>query len=169
MRRQNPRSTDSSAIAAAPSGRLGCRWQTSGPTDPTRPSQGLPRTPTILVLDDDPAAAAAVGAALSDLGDVYTATTSAQALVLAQVVRPDFAVLDIILPRMDGFAVVEEMRRIPGLAALPVLFITGSDRIDVAVRAREIGVPTVLYKPLDVQALRDAAVQCLRRPDPAVS
>lgn len=136
--------------------------------DPAR-SGGRLRAPRILVLDDDPEAAAAVGAALSDLGDVYTATTSAQALVLARVVRPDFGVIDVVLPRMDGFAVVEAMRRIPGLATLPILFITGSDRIDIAVRAREIGVPTILYKPLDVQALRDAVVERLRRPDPAVS
>jgi CheY-like chemotaxis protein len=125
--------------------------------------------PRILVLDDDADVTAAVGAALSDLGDVYTATTSAQALALAHVVKPDLGVIDIILPRMDGFAVVETMRRMPGLAAVPIIFITGSDRIDVAVRARELGVPTLLYKPLDDEVLRDAAAACLRRSHPAAS
>lgn len=116
-----------------------------------------PKRPRILVLDDEPEVASAVASTLSDLGDVYTATTSAQALVLARVVQPDLAVIDVILPRMDGFEVVATFRRTPGLGALPVIFITGSDRIDIAVRVLEIGCATVLYKPLDEEALRDAA------------
>jgi CheY-like chemotaxis protein len=135
--------------------------------DELRAADPAPKRPRILILDDEPEVTAAVGTVLSDLGDPYTATTAAQALVLARVVQPDLAVIDVILPRMDGFDVVQSMRRIPGLNVIPVIFITGSDRIDIAVRAFEIGVATVLYKPLDEGALRDAAFTCLGRAAPS--
>jgi CheY-like chemotaxis protein len=128
--------------------------------DPSRPPPHLSR---ILVLDDEPEVTAAVGSTLSDLGDVYTATTSAQAITLARVVPRDVAEIDVILPRMDGFQVVEAIRRIPGLRALPVIFITGSDRIDIGVRVLEMGMATVLYKPLDEDTIRDTVNTFLRR------
>lgn len=153
--------------------RCGVEWAGRPPLEdvprdePGSSDAGGTKPPKILVLDDDPDVTAAVGATLSDLGAVYTATTSAQALVLAEIVQPDLGVIDIILPRMDGLAVVEAMRRIPGLSGVPVIFITGSDRVDLAVRARELGVVAVLYKPLEDQALRQAATSCLQRVKPA--
>lgn len=128
-----------------------------------------PERRRILVVDDHPEITALLRAWLSDIGDVQTATTSEQALVLAKALRPDVAIVDIILPRMDGFTVVDELRRIPGLAMVPVVLITGSSRADVGVRAVDVGAAVVLYKPLDEDVLRDAVQTLLIRREDDVS
>ena len=120
--------------------------------------------PRLLVVDDDPEVAKLLAAWLADLGDVYAATTSAQALALATVVPPDLAVVDIVLPRMDGFDLSHNLRLLPGLAEMPVVFITGSDRVDVLVRSEELGDAKVLYKPLRQEELQQAILGLLRPP-----
>lgn len=120
--------------------------------------------PHLLVVDDDPDVAALLAAWLVDLGDVYTATTSAQALALATVVPLDLAVVDIVLPRMDGFDLAQNLRLLPGLAGMPVVFVTGSDRLDVLVRSEELGAAKVLYKPLRQEELQQVIVGLLGPP-----
>lgn len=119
--------------------------------------------PRIVVVDDDRDITALVSAWLSDIADVHTATTSAQAFTLTNVVQPDLAIIDVILPRTDGFDLVHALRRNPNLAATPVIFITGSDRTDIHIRAVDVGAAAVLYKPLQEEVLREA-VQTLLRP-----
>jgi CheY-like chemotaxis protein len=117
--------------------------------------------PRLLVLDDDQHLAVILGTWLTDLGDVHTATTSAQALVLASVIRPQLALLDIVLPRMDGFEVLEALRRVPGLGPIPVILMTGSARPDIAVRASTAGAADLLFKPLDEERVRSTVHACL--------
>lgn len=124
--------------------------------------------PRVLVVDDDPEMAVLLGSWLADIGVVYTAMTSAHALVLAETVHPDLAVLDVVLPRMDGLDLAAALRRQEGLADLPILFITGSDRIDIRVRADELGSATLLYKPLQQEALQAAILGLLRPPTAGV-
>ena len=127
-----------------------------------------PSRPRLLVVDDDSKLVAVVAGWLGGIADVYTATTSAHALALAAVVPPHVAIIDIVLPRMDGFLLAQRLRREPGLLELPVIFITGSDRLDVVARADELGGATLLYKPLQEDALQSAVVALLRRPATSV-
>lgn len=110
--------------------------------------------PCLLILDDDHALGVLLGRWLADIGDVHIATTSAQALVLASVLSPQLAIIDIVLPRMDGFAVLDELRRMPGLGGMPVILMTGSSRADIQVRAASAGAAHVLFKPLDEERVR---------------
>jgi len=124
--------------------------------------------PRVLIVDDDPGLAALLGSWLSDMADVYTATTSAQALALAAVVPPDLAVVDVVLPRMDGFDLVLALRRQPELTDMPVIFITGSDRLDIRIRADELKGASVQFKPIQQEALQEAILGLLRPPPAAV-
>jgi len=117
------------------------------------PAKPAVRRPILLVLDDQPEIAALVARWLSDLGDVHSATTSAQAFTLANVVEPDLAILDIVVPRVDGLELVAALRQNPRLTRMRVIFITGSDRIDIPLRAAEAGA-VLLYKPLEEDTLR---------------
>jgi DNA-binding response OmpR family regulator len=135
----------------------------SGPTasDAWRDPSAASR-PRIVIVDDDRDITALVAAWLCDIADIHTATTSAQAYTLTNVVQPDLAIIDVILPRTDGFELVDALRRNPHLAATPVIFITGSDRADIHIRAVDVGAAAVLYKPLQEEVLREAVLTLLR-------
>ncbi len=124
--------------------------------------------PRLLVVDDDADVVALLASWLTTVGDVYTATTSAQALALAAAVSPRLAVVDVVLPRMDGFDLAGALRRQPDLADIPIIFVTGSDRLDIFMRADELGAATVLYKPIDQDALHEAVVSLLQHPPAGV-
>lgn len=130
---------------------------------PGTPSGAAGRRPILLVLDDEPEVTRLVARWLSDIGDVHTATTSAQAFALASVVKPDLAVIDVVVPRVDGLELVAALRRNPGLSRMAVIFITGSDRIDIPARAIDAGAAEVLYKPLEEDVLRNAVLAALAR------
>lgn len=130
------------------------------PMNATRPADMAKRAaklsrPRLLVVDDHEHVTSLIASWLGDVGEVYTANTSDQALALATVIQPDVAIVDIILPRMDGFDLVARLRRHLKLTTMPVIFITGSDRYDVGLRARDVQAAIVLYKPLDESLLRE--------------
>jgi len=133
----------------------------------TRPGpSGTPATPAgrpiLLVLDDQAEITTLVARWLSDIADVHVATTSAQAFTLANVVEPRLAILDVVMPRVDGLELVAALRKNPRLSRMRVIFITGSDRIDIPLRAAEVGA-VVLYKPLQEDLLRHTVLAVLAR------
>jgi CheY-like chemotaxis protein len=64
---------------------------------------------------------------------------------------PDLVLLDLKLPRMDGFEVLEWIRKEPGITALPVLVLTSSDHLRDVNRAYELGANSFFVKELDFQ------------------
>jgi PAS domain S-box-containing protein len=92
-------------------------------------SQGLqeddPRTRTVLVVDDDPKAVELVAAFLPlPAYAVVRAYGGAEAIVLAQRLRPDLILLDLMMPEVSGLDVVEALRRESSTAGIPVLVVT---------------------------------------------
>ena len=122
-----------------------------------------PPRPCILVVDDDTAITELIAAWLSDVGVIYTATTPAEALALAKTVRPDVAVVDVVMPRMDGFGLVDALRHEPATRQTQVVFITGFERGDIGFRSLDVAAAAVLFKPLDQHLLRETVVTLLRR------
>src|SRR5258707_14008043 len=64
---------------------------------------------------------------------------------------PDLILLDLKLPGMDGFRVLEWIRRQPGIRGLPVVVLTSSDRIQDVNRAYEIGANSFFVKEFDFE------------------
>lgn len=83
----------------------------------------------ILVVDDDPAARALCSAMLSDRYPlVMQASGGREALeIAASEDSPDVMILDLIMPDLDGFAVLERLRSNPKTSALPVIIVTAKD------------------------------------------
>jgi CheY-like chemotaxis protein len=84
--------------------------------------------------------------------DVIPAGTGKQALdflTLDDRSPPDVVVLDLMMPIVTGWQVLEEMRRDPRLATVPVIVLTGAER------DRPVGAAAVLRKPTAPEALRD--------------
>ncbi len=79
----------------------------------------------VLVIDDDPLATALVADVLAREGyTVLQATSGEEGLALALHERPALVVLDLLMPGLDGFAVVERLQTDPRTAAVPIVVLT---------------------------------------------
>lgn len=81
--------------------------------------------------------------------DVYIALNGEQALARCAELQPDLVLLDIVMPRMDGFEVCRQLKANPELAAIPVIFVTGY--FDEAEEARgfAMGAVDFIHKPVN--------------------
>ena len=79
----------------------------------------------ILVVDDDPDIRITLSTVLEAEGySVITAKDGVECLDLIREMRPDLLILDLLMPRKDGFAVVRELRESSEYADLPILILT---------------------------------------------
>jgi putative two-component system response regulator len=120
-----------------------------------------PNHPVVLVVDDTPAIASLISTWLRDEFRVYVANTGIEAIKLADEVRPQVAVIDILMARPNGFEIAETLRAQAALADLPIVFMTGLPRPENSVRAKQIGAVDVLQKPLDREVLTTAVRRAL--------
>ena len=115
----------------------------------------------ILVVDDEPLIAMALEAALEDEGyRVATAANGRQGLErLAEAPRPDLVLLDMMMPVMNGPAMLAAMSAEPGLRCIPVIVL--SSLPEEAIRARAGGVAAILRKPYTADQVLDAIARVL--------
>jgi CheY-like chemotaxis protein len=91
---------------------------------------------TIVAIDDDPLDLDLVEAALAPHGwSILRATSGEEGIRLVRRERPSLVLLDLLMPEMDGFAVVERLRADPDLADVPIVVLTSKD-MTAADRAR---------------------------------
>jgi two-component system response regulator MprA len=105
----------------------------------------------ILVIDDDESIRDFVHTALADAGyDVVEAADGATALDLVGTSQPDVILLDMLMPRMDGWEFARLYHETPGPHA-PIVVVTAAR--DAAARASQINATTSLAKPFRLDAL----------------
>ncbi|NLF15052.1 MAG: response regulator transcription factor [Anaerolineaceae bacterium] len=121
----------------------------------------MPRKASILVVDDEPHVLKLVKANLESSGyRVLTAEDGEHALQLVEKHGPDLVILDLMLPKMDGYAVC---RRIREFSAVPVIMLTArSAQVDL-VHGFEVGADDYLTKPFSVTELLMRVQAVLRR------
>ncbi len=120
-----------------------------------------PKLPRVLVVDDDPGVLHAVRRVLGAEYELASASSPAEALALADEFGPDLAVLDVRMPGMDGF---ELMQRLKAVQEAPdVIFVTGSltDPDARLIRAIREGAFYFVQKPFDRDVLRTLVERCL--------
>src|SRR5882757_2681498 len=93
----------------------------------------------VLVVDDEVSNIEILAAVLEPECEVIFATSGAQAIELALTSRPDLILLDLIMPEMDGYAVLSTLKRTPVTADIPVIFITGRNDAQAEVHGLELG------------------------------
>jgi putative nucleotidyltransferase with HDIG domain len=105
--------------------------------------------PTILIVDDEPANLAVLTQMLQSHYRVRAARSGEQALRVATTKPlPDLVLLDIMMPGMDGYTVLSEIRKHPDGKTMPVLFVTAlSDEVSEE-RGLELGAVDYLTKPI---------------------
>ncbi len=89
---------------------------------------------------------------ITQLGEphaVHSFTDPSQALAHCRQHVPDLLIVDYMMPTLDGIALIERLRAMPGRADTPVLMVTANDELAVRHRALEAGANDFLTKPLD--------------------
>jgi DNA-binding response OmpR family regulator len=117
--------------------------------------------PLVLVADDDRDILQLVSFRLERADyEVVQANDGEEALRLVKELRPDLAVLDLMMPKLNGYEVIREIRRDEETKAIPVILLTARvQEADVA-RGFEAGADDYLKKPFSPQELR-ARVQAI--------
>ena len=108
---------------------------------------------TILVVDDSSTVRTVVSRVLIEAGyNVVTAKNGLQALELAIMHEPDLAIIDIIMPEMDGYVVCERLKQMDTpLNDLPIIFLTCVKSRALELLGREYG--AYLHKPVEPEDL----------------
>ncbi len=106
---------------------------------------------SVLIIDDEAALTSALAAFFGRTGGhtVSVAHTGADGLQLFQRIRPDLVLLDIRLPDMTGYEVLERLRHEPAA----VVMMTGFGEVALAVQAMQQGAENFLTKPIDLAHL----------------
>ena len=117
---------------------------------------------TVLVVDDEPLIAMALEAMLEDAGyRVATAANGRQGLErLAEAPRPDLVLLDMMMPVMNGPAMLAAMAADPELAGIPVVVLSSLPEEAIRARVGE-GVAAILLKPCTAEQVLDAIARAL--------
>lgn len=111
--------------------------------------------PRILLVEDDRFLRRAAEAALRQGGfTVVTAGDGEEALQVARAGVPDLVLLDVIMPKLQGFDVLEALKRDPATASIPVIMLSNLGQAEDVRRAMEAGAAGYLVKAnLSLQAL----------------
>jgi PAS domain S-box-containing protein len=110
----------------------------------------------ILIADDTPQNRAVLADGLSVLGfEVHVAMDGAQALEMALARRPDLAVLDIMMPVMDGLEAARRIRALTELRDMPIIAASGNTAASVEEDSRMAGVNAFLPKPIEQARLAE--------------
>jgi CheY-like chemotaxis protein len=116
----------------------------------------------ILIADDKATSRELVRIALEHSGYlVYEAADGSQALASARDLLPDLIILDLHMPGLDGFGVIEEIRRNALLAATPVMALTASAMQGDREHALALGFTSYLAKPIHLSSLRKEVARLL--------
>ncbi len=117
---------------------------------------------TVLVVDDEPLIAMALEAALEDAGyRVATAANGRQGLErLAEAPRPDLVLLDMMMPVMNGPAMLAAMAADPDLAGIPVIVLSSLPQAAIRARVGQ-GVAAILLKPCTAEQVLEAIARAL--------
>ncbi len=108
--------------------------------------------PRVLVIDDDLNALDVMRRFLSKEGfDVLTAQGGREGIKLAREVGPSLITLDVLMPELDGWSVLRELKSIPELASIPVIMLT---IVDERSKGYALGASEYITKPIDWTRLR---------------
>jgi len=114
---------------------------------------------TVLVIDDDPSVRELAGRSLLQEGyAVHTAASGEEGLALARQLRPDVITLDVMMPGMDGWTVLQQLKGDPDLASIPVVMMS---MLDVDELADTMGAAASVSKPVPAPQLNALLAQIL--------
>ena len=123
-----------------------------------------PTSQSILVADDEPITRMALRLLFEkEHFKVFEAQNGAQAVDLSSRERPTLALVDLNMPEVDGYQVIERIRASHELRTMPIIVLTGSSGPEVERRVLEMGADDYIAKPFDAAVLLSRVNAAFRR------
>jgi CheY-like chemotaxis protein len=120
---------------------------------------------TVLIIEDEPDAADLFAEMMRVSGfRVLKSTSSAPALAMMAVEKPDVVILDIMMPETSGLEILHQMRRTPDLAGIPVVVVSAMSMPADIKSGMDAGAFTYLTKPVGFLELKEAVERALGNP-----
>ena len=114
------------------------------------------RRPLVLVVEDDPDLGDTIVTFLKEEGlDAKLARDGDQAMRLVDQLNPSAMILDLMMPRRDGFSVLRELRADGRIGNLPVIVVTAIFGLSERLYATELGAADYVTKPFELDELVD--------------
>ena len=124
---------------------------------PGKPELTVPLMPLILIVDDSPTEQHVFSKALERQGyDTVVANDGEEALAMAEEVRPDVIVMDVVMPGMNGFQATRRLSRNPATAEIPVVIVSGKGQETDRIWGLRQGAAQYLVKPVKSEELVSA-------------
>lgn len=119
----------------------------------------------VLYVEDDPDIQEIARLALEDLGGMVLTVCSSGAEALASFPssKANLALLDVMMPGMDGPTTLDALRKLPGGETLPVIFMTAKVQAHEVPRYQALGAVGVISKPFDPMSLADQVLELYRQ------
>ena len=119
---------------------------------------------TILIADDSASVRRVLAEMLTPVGYTITfAADGAEALRMVQASPPHLILMDIRMPKMDGYEVCQRLKQDPATTGIPVLMVTGMDETDDIRQALQHGADGYIMKPFHMEQLRATIHEMLQR------
>ncbi len=120
----------------------------------------------IVLIDDEPDLRKLVERTLQFIAgwDVASAPDGESGIELVRSHQPNAAIVDLMMPGMDGFEVARRLKQDPSTAHIPVVLLTARTEIDQA-RLEASGADGVVFKPFEPEALAAQIAECCGEPD----
>jgi predicted signal transduction protein with EAL and GGDEF domain/FixJ family two-component response regulator len=123
----------------------------------------------VLVADDDPVMRLLMVEMLDGVGlDAIEAEDGDQAVALARERSPDLILMDVEMPKMDGFAACRAIRDAANGVTVPIVMVTGGDDLEAVTNAYEAGATDFVSKPINWPILGHRVLYVLRASDAIV-
>jgi CheY-like chemotaxis protein len=124
----------------------------------------------VLVVDDSKVIRDLIAVNLELEGyDVMRAVDGIEALEMVAVQRPDVITVDVLMPRLDGFEMVQRLRADPATADIPVIAVTGLASAADRERGQKVGVDVYLTKPFEPGELVETVARLIAHGRPEVA
>ncbi|MCW9078198.1 MAG: response regulator [Gammaproteobacteria bacterium] len=120
----------------------------------------------VLIVDDEPNIVLSVEFLMRREGhEVVTASDGQEAIDLLASTRPDLMILDVMMPRKNGFEVCAEVRADPALSRMPILMLTAKGREAEMKKGISLGADAYITKPFSTHDLVAKVHELLHRED----
>nr|MDJ0677286.1 response regulator [Calothrix sp. MO_167.B42] len=130
---------------------------------PTQSQPKQAKKPVVACVDDSPQVCQILEQVLTPQGlDVITIQDTTNALTTLLQNKPDLIFLDLIMPVVSGYELCAQLRKISLFSNVPIIILTGSDRVFDRVRAKSVGCNDFISKPIVADKVIDVVKKHIR-------